>query len=75
MFGLPGLLCTISASHSEEDPPLEIYGPVGFRQFVRVALNLARSQLDYCYVVHELVCDIHPGEYDGKVTVKFISGL
>ena len=68
MFGLPGLLCTVSASLNEESPPLEIYGPVGIRQFVRVALNLARSQLEYSYVVHELVCDIHPGEYDGKVS-------
>lgn len=69
MFGLPGLLCTISAGHNEDSPPLQIYGPVGLRQFVRVALNLARSQLDYSYVVHELVCDIHPGDYDGKVRV------
>ena len=67
MFGLPGLLCTISAGRSEESPPVELYGPVGLRLFVRVALNLARSQLDYSYVVHELFCDIHPGEYDGKV--------
>lgn len=67
MFGLPGLLCTISAALIEESPPLEIYGPLGLRQFVRVALNLARSQLEYSYVVHELLCDVHPGEYDGKV--------
>ena len=70
MFGLPGLLCTVSASLSEESPPLEVYGPVGVRQFVRVALNLARSQLEYSYVVHELVCDVHPGEYDGKVRAR-----
>ena len=67
MFGLPGLLCTVSASLSENTPPLEVYGPLGVRQFVRVALNLARSQIEYSYVVHELVCDVHPGEYDGKV--------
>ena len=67
MFGLPGLVCSLNASLSVDGPPLEIYGPVGLRQFVRVALNLARSQLDYSYVVHELLCDIHPGEYDGKV--------
>ena len=36
---------------------------------MRVALNFARSQLDYNYVVHELVCDIHPGDYDGKVGI------
>ena len=69
MFGLPGLLCTISAGRSEDSRPVELYGPIGLRQFVRVALNFARSQLDYSYVVHELVCDIHPGDYDGKVGI------
>ena len=69
MFGLPGLLCTISAGRSEDSRPVELYGPIGLRQFVRVALNFARSQLDYNYVVHELVCDIHPGDYDGKVGI------
>lgn len=72
MFGVPGLMCTLSASLSGEGPPLEVYGPVGLRQFIRVALNLARSQLEYSYVVHELHCDIHPGDYDGRVRVASV---
>lgn len=67
VFGLPGLLCTISASAVEESAPLEIYGPVGLRQMLRTVLNLARSQLQFKYMVHELYHDIHPGDYDGMV--------
>lgn len=70
MFGLPGLLCTISASLSENSPPLEVYGPLGLRQMIRTNLNLARSQLQFQYVVHELDHDIKPGDYDGMVSTS-----
>ena len=72
MFGLPGLLCTLSASLSEESPPLEVYGPVGLRQFVRVALNIARSQICYQYSVHELCHDVDPADYDGLVRMVVV---
>lgn len=65
VFGLPGLLCTISAGANEDATPLELYGPVGLRQMLRTVLNLARSQLQFRYTVHELHHDIHPGDYDG----------
>lgn len=61
-------MCTLSASLSEESSPVEIYGPFGLRQFVRVSLNIARSQLCYPYVVHELCHDVNPADYDGMVS-------
>ena len=64
---MPGLLCTISAGMNEDSVPLEVYGPVGLRQLLRTVLNLARSQLQFRYKVHELHHDIHPGDYDGMV--------
>ena len=68
MFGLPGLLCTISQSSAEDRPPLELYGPHGLRRFLRVALGLSRSQLVYKYVVHELLApELSPGDIDGMV--------
>ncbi len=72
MYGLPGLLCTLSASLSEDSAPLEVYGPLGLRQFVRVALNLARSQLCYPYVVHELCHNVNPADHDGLVSIGLV---
>ncbi|XP_018613821.2 zinc phosphodiesterase ELAC protein 1 [Scleropages formosus] len=70
LFGLPGLLCTVSLSfpplqsqpsvlpeshtQSHSSVHVDIYGPRGLRQFLRVALGLSASQLLFRYAVHEL---------------------
>ncbi|KAI1900219.1 hypothetical protein AGOR_G00047750 [Albula goreensis] len=58
LFGLPGLLCTVSLNitPSPTQPPscVDIYGPQGLRHFLRVALSLSGSQLLFPYAVHEL---------------------
>ncbi|KAM3867463.1 zinc phosphodiesterase ELAC protein 1 [Diretmus argenteus] len=58
LFGLPGLLCTVSLSTNpnptQELPCVDIYGPRGLRHFLRVTLGLTGSQLLFPYAVHEL---------------------
>ncbi|XP_057243278.1 zinc phosphodiesterase ELAC protein 1 [Malurus melanocephalus] len=57
MFGLPGLLCTLSLQNSAESSkaPVDIYGPLGLRSFLSRSLQLSHSQLLFPCAVHELV--------------------
>ncbi|KAG5841461.1 hypothetical protein ANANG_G00199740 [Anguilla anguilla] len=70
LFGLPGLLCTVSLNLSPAQPPacVDIYGPRGLRHFLRVALSLSGSQLLFPYAVHELepTADQCPPEPAGR---------
>ncbi|XP_061585308.1 zinc phosphodiesterase ELAC protein 1 [Cololabis saira] len=58
LFGLPGLLCTVSLNTNPEPQQsvscVDIYGPRGLRHFLRVTLGLTGSQLLFPYAVHEL---------------------
>ncbi|KAM0752775.1 Metallo-hydrolase/oxidoreductase [Meredithblackwellia eburnea MCA 4105] len=79
IFGLPGLLCTISAGEGsvlpdEIDPrlaaasnekPTELYGPAGLRSFLRHNLRLSYSILSRPYVVHELLFEGEDADTSG----------
>ncbi|XP_064414026.1 zinc phosphodiesterase ELAC protein 1 isoform X3 [Latimeria chalumnae] len=58
LFGLPGLLCTVSlqaSSNVNKQQPVDIYGPVGLRKFLRMSMEISQPQLLYPYAVHEIV--------------------
>ena len=58
VLGLPGMLCTISASrskgHEAADVPVHVYGPPGLVQFVSSMLAVSRTYLEMPVVLHEL---------------------
>ena len=59
LFGLPGLLCTLSAAPPAQ--PLLLCGPVGLKEFVETTLRLSHSYLSFKYQIIELI----PNAYDG----------
>ena len=54
VFGLPGLLCTISLNSPEGRSPIYIYGPRGLGQYLITALTLSGSQLNFPCTIHEI---------------------
>lgn len=58
VLGLPGMLCTISASrskgHEAADVPVHVYGPPNLVQFVSSMLAVSRTYLEMPVVLHEL---------------------
>ncbi|XP_064259651.1 zinc phosphodiesterase ELAC protein 1 isoform X2 [Passer domesticus] len=68
IFGLPGLLCTLSLQKGPEGSkaPIDIYGPLGLRSFLWRSLELSHSQPLLPYTVTELVPtqdQCPPGEF------------
>jgi len=78
IFGLPGLLCGLGAARTEvrqdknttKTPPpvVDIYGPVGLRQFLRTCAQSSYSRFAD-YVVHEIK-DIPQMYPNGKKKAK-----
>ena len=82
LFGLPGLLSTVSQNCPENKDTLEIYGPKGLRTYLQSSLGISESYLTYKYSVNEIdICDnkhipdlsssfSHPNELPGKLIGK-----
>ncbi|CAM3171306.1 ribonuclease Z [Lactococcus hircilactis] len=54
IFGLPGFLSSRSFQSSDEQTDLELYGPVGLKNFVLTSLRISGSRLAYRIHFHEL---------------------
>ncbi|KAL3062807.1 hypothetical protein OYC64_002582 [Pagothenia borchgrevinki] len=73
LFGLPGLLCTVSLNTNPEQENLncvDIYGPRGLRHFLRVTLGLTGSQLLFPYAVHELEPTAEQSPEEGQLSLE-----
>ncbi|MBS7017077.1 MBL fold metallo-hydrolase, partial [Streptococcus sp.] len=57
IFGLPGFLASRSFQSSEEQTDLEVYGPVGIKQYVMTSLRTSGTRLPYR--VHFTEIDVH----------------
>jgi len=57
LFGLPGLLCTISGGVTDEEKVIDIYGLAGIRQYLRMALQVSNSNLVNRIRVHEFLME------------------
>ena len=53
IFGLPGFLSTRSFQANEEQTDIEIYGPIGIKNFVMTSLRVSGSRLPYRIHFHE----------------------
>lgn len=57
VLGLPGMLCTISASRERgfelADIPVHVYGPPGLVSFVSTMLSISKTYLEMPVVLHE----------------------
>ncbi|XP_026199588.1 zinc phosphodiesterase ELAC protein 1 [Anabas testudineus] len=74
LFGLPGLLCTVSLNTNPDTQEkmncVDIYGPRGLRNFLRVTLGLTGSQLLFPYAVHELEPTPEQSPEEGRLSLE-----
>lgn len=54
IFGLPGFLSSRSFQSSDEQTDLDLYGPVGIKEFVLAGLRISGSHLGYRINFHEI---------------------
>ncbi|MBF0786570.1 MULTISPECIES: ribonuclease Z [unclassified Streptococcus] len=57
IFGLPGFLSSRSFQGNEEQTDIDIYGPMGIRQFVLTSLKVSGSRLPYRIHFHEFAVE------------------
>eukprot|EP00794_Sanderia_malayensis_P020256 gene20256-22240_t len=62
LFGLPGLMCTIGQNNTADDKVIDVYGPKGLRNFLRMSLGISKSFLGYQFRVHEILIANTEGE-------------
>ncbi|MEW4354029.1 ribonuclease Z [Streptococcus pneumoniae] len=53
IFGLPGFLSSRAFQANEEQTDIDIYGPVGIKQYVLTSLKVSGSRLPYRIIFHE----------------------
>ena len=73
VLGVPGMLCTISASrergHEAADIPIHVYGPPGLVSFVSAMLAVSRTYLEMPVVLHEFTPRAVPAQLDQPTEV------
>ena len=69
VFGLPGLLTSFSLQGRVDD--LEVFGPVGIKEYIETIIRVSESHLSYSLHINEIVPDQHKKIFEDQHIIVY----